>query len=412
MTKKLTEFEFSPNLIIPGFDVKVENEHSCHVVSKDGRHRFSAKIEVPYIKISGPMFAKPLVARVGPWEWVCRYATDADDVITQVANSLRWMDQLLNEGFSAKIDRHELILSHPSKPDYSLRMCLIDARRLVSSPYTSVYTEIGYCGPEYDVVWSTQRNRLERRDISNLRLIVIDKNFEELAQELKTRVLSLGEPDPRIAQWVTQEIKSELLPQGFTFTPRLDKGIVEWSHPSGLSGSLSFALFTAGYDYYIYYTNPKYPNPHFPTDIEKDKVVLLTCGCPNIQETYTKAWSANEPQDTINDIRSVLACTLVYQEVCSKWKSDILIPKWNGNSLHLVNTKREGEESIILELTREKNKLSLKGMGDKLSYPISGSLRVVDTKKITRTIVERADRHVQKFIRDHKITSKVIEVEW
>jgi putative sterol carrier protein len=224
--------------------------------------------------------------------------------------------------------------------------------------------------------------------------------LEELAQELKARVLSLGEEkDPRITQWVSEEIEKELRSQGFTFTPKPEEGIVEFSHPSGLSGSLSFApftVFTAGGNYDI---NPKYPNLQFPTDIERKKAVLFTLDRPNYREPYTKGFLAKEPQKVIDEIRGFLAIALVHQEVGQAWKSDLLVPKFRQSKLRLVNPELAPNKSIFLELTWKKNKLILKCIGEeteeKLSYPLSNTPTVVDVKEITQAIVERAERHIQ-----------------
>jgi hypothetical protein len=380
MSKKLNEF--SSKLSIPGFDVKVKNKHSCIVKSKDGQHKFSAKIEGNSIKIVGPMFDEPLGDVVGPFG---QFTQDADDVITYLANSLKLMDQLSSEGFSAKIVEKELVLSHSSKPDYSLRMYLTDARKFTSSPYNSVYTLVRYCGPVYDA-----NNWYPNWAIDTKKLIVTNKGLEELTRELKDRVLSLGEPDPRIAQWVTQEIENTLAPQGFTFTPKPKKGIVEFAHPTGISGSLSFAPFAVDLDYDI---PPKYPHPHFPTDIEKPKVVLLTLDRPNYRKPYTTEFLARGSQEVIHAIQGFLAIALVHKE-SHAWRSDLLVPKLRYSKLLLVNTERPGNEAI-LEIEREKDKLVLRGMGEALSYPLSNTPTVVDTKEITQAIVERAERHIQ-----------------
>jgi hypothetical protein len=388
--------KISLDLTIPEFDVKVKNNRFCQVISKDGRYEFEAKIKKGVIKISGPMFSKPLKGDVGPWAWggnSYEFTTDADDVITHVANLLRLMDVFSRDGFSAKINQNMLVLSHSSRPDYSLCMWLTDARKFVFSPYTAVYTPIKYCGPAYDEAWNPKWHH-EGAYFSNIRLAVANKKFEELSKELKTRILTLGEPDPRIAQWVTQEVETALLPQGFTFTPRPEKASVEISHPSGLSGSLSFAHFTAG----AHTINTKFPNPHFPTDLEGQKVVLFACALPNNQEPYTRAWSANEPDKAINDIHGLLALVLLHEEICKEWKSDILIPKWENNSLHLVNTKLNEGGASIFTLTSAKEKLILTGGGEERSYPFSDILNKGNTKKITREIVVLAEKHVQEFL--------------
>jgi hypothetical protein len=405
MSKSPTKI--SPDLTIPGFTVKVEDSHSCQVKSKDGRYEFSAQFGAKLIKIYGPIFPTPLQdAGVRSWsDNTFDYSTDADDVITHVANSLRLMDKLSSEGVSAKIDGYWLVLSHPSKPDYSLRMHLTDARKFAFCADPSVYTVVEYCGPAYD----EKINAKWQADINNHRLIVTNKGLDELAQEIKARVLSLGEKkDPRIAHWVKEEIESALAPQGFTFIPKPEKGIVEFSHPTGVSGSLLFALFTKGIEWDI---RPKYPDLHFPTDIEREKVVLFTLDRPNYREPYTKGFLAEEPEEVIHEFRRLLALRLVYQEVSHAWKSDLLVPKLRESRMLLVNTELDGKEAIVLELTREKDKLVLSGMGEKLSYPILDTPTVVDTEAITRAIVERAEKYVQEFSqKTGYIFSQVVEI--
>jgi hypothetical protein len=70
------------------------------------------------------------------------------------------------------------------------------------------------------------------------------------------------------------------------------------------------------------------------------------------------------------------------------------VPKLRYSKLLLVNTERPGNEAI-LEIKREKDKLVLKSAGEVLSYPLSNTPTVVDTKEITQAIVERAERHIQ-----------------
>jgi hypothetical protein len=406
MSKKLTEI--SPDLTIPGFDVKVKNPHSCQVRSQDGRYEFSVEInegrELP-LKIYGNIVSKPKGFRLGAWKGCMEYTTDADDAITQVANLLKLMDKLSSEGFSAKIDDGALVLSHPFKPDYNLRMSLADGRKIVPLKNTSLYTYVEYCGPAYDTKSNT---KWQLDGIDNGRLIVTNKGLEELAEELKARVLSLGEEkDPRITQWVSEEIEKELRSQGFTFTPKPEKGIVDFFHPVGLSGSLSFAPFTVG-DLDL---NPKYSSLQFPTDIGTEKVVLFTCDRPNYREPYTKGFLDKEPQNVIDEFRRLLALRLAYQDVCKTWKSDLLVPKLRHSKILLVNPELDGNESIILELAREKDKLVLRGMGEELSYPILDTPTVVDTEAITRAIVERAEKHVQEFSqKTGYIFSQVVEV--
>jgi hypothetical protein len=402
MNKKLTEI--SPDLTIPGFDVKVHSPHSCQVRSQDGRYEFSVEIaesgDYP-LTISGNSVSEPWSFRLGAWKAGMNYTTDAGDAITQVATLLKLMDKLSSEGFSAKMEYSSLFLSHPSKPNYQLRMGLADARKIVDLKNTSLYTWVQYYGSAYDA----KANTKWRLGIDSSRLIVTNQGLEELAQELKARILSLGEEkDPRIAQWVSEEIEKELLPQGFTFIPKPEEGIVECLHPDGFSGSLSFAPFTVG----NFDLNPKYPNPNFPTDIEGEKAVLFTLDRPNSREPYTKGFLAKYPQEVIHEFRRFLALPLVYREVCHAWKSDILVPKLNGNSLQLVNTKIEGDDSIILELTVENGKLVLKDK--KNSYEISD-----DPREIAQTIVGLAENHVQEFIQANgvKLTNtRVVEIDF
>jgi hypothetical protein len=398
---------FSLDLTIPGFDVRVANARVCHAKSKDGSHEFSAEIEGPFMRIYGSTLPKPLSAWIAEWKRSGHtFTSNVNDLITHVANSLRLADELAKDGFPAKINENTLVVSHPSKPSYSLRMYLTDARKFAASPPTSVYTAIEYCGPAYDEKSNT---KWKGNQVNNHRLVPIDKDFDEFCQELKTRVLSLGEPDPRIEQWVSQELEAHLLPQGFIFTPKPEKGIVELSHPAGLSGDLSFAPFTAGVDYHI---NPKYPNPHFPNDIEKLKVVLFTCKHPNIQDPYTQAWLETKPHEAIHTIQGLLALALVYQEICKDWKSDILVPKLSFDRLQLVNTKLKGQNSIALTLTPKNTKLLLKVRRKKYSYPVSSYPPIVETNKITQEIISRAEQHVQEFIRANGLTTKIIEIDF
>jgi hypothetical protein len=411
MSKELTEI--SPDLAIPGFDVKVKNKHSCQVKSQDGRYEFSVEMDESYaypLRFSGNMLHWPFadgslaIGKVGAWESRgIKFTTDADDAITHVANCLKLMDQLSSEGFSAKIERGLLIFSHPSKPGYHLSMRLADSRKIVPLKNTSLYTFVEYHGPAYAPEANT---KWQLNGINNSRLIVTNKGLEELAQEIKARILSLGEEkDPSITQWVSEEIEKELVSQEFTFIPKPEEGIVEFSHPSSFSGSLAFAPFTAGKDYI---PSPKYSNPQFPTDIETGKVVLFTLDRPNSRKPYTKAFLAKEPQDVIDEFRQFLALPLLHREVCHTWKSDILVPKLNGNSLQLVNTKIEGNGSIILELTAEKGKLRLKNKGK--PYEISD-----DPGKIAQTIADLAEKHVQEFIQENGIkltNTRVVEIDF
>jgi hypothetical protein len=89
---------------------------------------------------------------------------------------------------------------------------------------------------------------------------------------------------------------------------------------------------------------------------------------------------------------------LLHEEICKEWKSDILIPKWENNSLHLVNTKLNEGGASIFTLTSAKEKLILTGGGEERSYPFSDILNKGNTKKITREIVVLAEKHVQEFL--------------
>jgi hypothetical protein len=405
MSKKLTEIssdpetKISPDLTIPGFDVKVHSPNFCQVKSQDGRHEFSVYSDEISQKIilSGNIVSRPCYCSLAWQWWGIKFITDADDVITQVANLLKLMDQLSSEGFSAKIDGRNLVLSHPSKPGCQLLMGLGDTRKIVFLKNTSLYTGVEYRGPAYHF-----NTKWQLKGISNSRLIVINKGLEELTQEIKARLLSMGEEkDPRITQWVSEEIEKELCSQGFTFAPKPEEGIVEFSHPSGLSGSLAFAHFTVG-DLDL---NPKYPDPNFPTDIKNENVVLFTLYHRNYQKPYTKGFSAKEPQKVIDEFRQFLAISLVYQEVCKAWKSDILVPKLEGKGLQLVNTKIEGDDSTILELTVEEDKLSLKGSGK--TYKISD-----DPGEIAQAIADLAGKRVQEFIQANGLTTKIIEIDF
>jgi hypothetical protein len=408
MSKKLTEI--SRDLTIPGFDVKVKNAHSCQVRSQDGRHEFSVEIDkssedesIEELKLSGNIVSRPCYCRLGALEgFGIEFTADADDAITHVANSLKLMDKLSSEGFSAKIKYDNLVLSHPSKPDYSLRMCLTDASKVVPLRNTSVYTWVEYRGPAYD---RRSNTKWQLNGINNGRLIVTNKGLEELAQELKARILSLGEEkDPQIAQWVFEGIEKELCSQGFTFIPKPEEGIVEFLHPNGFSGSLSFAPFTVG----NFDLNPKYPNLQFPTDIEAEKIVLFTWDRPNSREPYTKGFLAKEPQKVIDEFRQCLAISLLHREVCHAWKSDILVPKLEGKRLQLVNTKIKGNDSTILELTVENGKSVLKDK--KNSYKISD-----DPREIAQTIADLAEKHVQEFIQANGIkltNTRVVEIDF
>jgi hypothetical protein len=403
---KKARTKISPDLTIPGFDVKVKNPHSCQVRSQDGRYEFSVEIESGEypLKISGNIVSEPSHFRLAWNAGGIEFITDADDVITHVANSLKLMAQLSSEGFSAKIEEYYLVLSHPSKPGYQLRIHLADARKIVPLENTSVYTWVDYCGPAYD---KDSNTKWRLNGIDSGRLIVINKGLEELAQELKARVLSLGEgKDPRITQWVSEEIEKELHSQGFTFAPKPEKGIVDFFHPVGLSGTLSFAPFTAGdYDF-----NPKYPNPQFPTDIEREKAVLFTLDRRKYREPYTKGFLAKEPQEVIDEFRQCLAISLLHREVCHAWKSDILVPKLKGKRLQLVNTKIEGDDSIILELTLEGDKFRLREKDKEKPYEISGK-----PGKIAQTIADLAEKHVKEFIQANgvKLTNtRIVEIDF
>jgi hypothetical protein len=106
------------------------------------------------------------------------------------------------------------------------------------------------------------------------------------------------------------------------------------------------------------------------------------------------------PQQVIEEIRGFLAIALVHQEVCHEWKSNLLVPKLRHSKMLLVNTELDGNKSIIFELNRERGRLVLRGMGEELYYPIWDIPTVVDTKEITRTIVELAEKHIQEFIQN------------
>jgi hypothetical protein len=303
------------------------------------------------------------------------------------------MDKLSSEGFSAKIDNEWLVLSHSSKPGYSLQIWLADARKIAATNNSPIYTTVRYYGP---AAYYYVSDRKWEAGLNNERLIVTNKGLEELAQELKARILSMEEEkDPRITQWVSEEIEKELVSQGFTFTFKPEKSIVEFSHPTGLSGTLSFAPFTLGaLDF-----SPKFPNLQFPTDIEGGKVVSFTCDRPNYREPYTKAFLAKEPQLVIDEIRGFLALPLVYQEVCNAWKSDLLVPKLRHSKMLLVNTELD-DKNIILELTLENSMLVLKAMMGELGMKAQRFYipTVVDTKAIAKDIVVLAENHVQEFI--------------
>jgi hypothetical protein len=330
---------------------------------------------------------------------VARYA---DEIITNVANSLRLMDVFSSDGFSARIDGKKLVLSHSSKPDYSLEMFIADARRLYGSrsPYAVVY----YSGPEYNPC-NSQWN------ITNLRYVRIPKNFEKFADGLKARVLKLGEPDTRIFQWVENAIGDALLSYGFTITPRPEKNVVEISHPVGISGSYSISHYTVGelFDDFSF----EWPNPHFPTDIETQKVVFFTYNLPDTQEPpVTTGCPINLAElPSIYEIQTILALSLVYQEFCNTFKSDILTPGWKKRKnkgmweeeiLQLVNPKLNGNESVILTLRRKycdkqrKNYLVLEGMEQKLTFPFSDTPPFVDTEKVTQAMVKLARKFLQE----------------
>jgi hypothetical protein len=317
------------------------------------------------------------------------------------------MDKLSSEGFSAEMEENWLVLSHPSKPNYELRMSLANVQRIVGLKNNSLYTRVEYRGPAYNDRDAYRKWQLN--SIDNSRLIVINKDFEELAQELKTRFLKLGEPDSRITKWVDQEIEKELLPQGFTFTPKPEEGIVEFSHPVGLSGTLSWGLFSGNFED----LDSKYPNPHFPTDIENERFVLFTCNLPNTQYPYTNGWKANSADSAISDFRGILAIVLVYQEVCNAWKSDILEPRIENNSLQLVNTRLPKEKAIAFELAVRYNKLRLwdHTRQEYRDYKFSNAPTVVNTKEITQAILAEADQHVQEFIRAQGPNTAVPEVD-
>jgi hypothetical protein len=436
MAKKTLYREISPDLTIPGFDVKVGKSRStCRVKSKDGRHQFLARVNLVEsernsyyaLRIQGPMFPKPLTTELyhcgldlydgGAQE----VAQCADDVITNVANSLRLMDVFSSDGFSAdgfsaRIDGEKMVLSHSSKPDYSLEMSIAKAIRLNGlsrSPYAVVY----YSGPEYN---PCTPKIICGEYITNLRYVPIPKNVEKFADELKARVLKLGEPDTRIFQWVGNEIGEALLSYGFTITPRPEKNVVEISHPVGISGSYSISPYTVGEDFDF---KLQCPNPHFPADIETSNVVFFTYSLPDTQTQeppVTSEYQITWGSEAIEEIQTILALSLVYQEFRNTFKSNILTPrlKNKGEILQLVNTELEGDESVILTLAceycykKDKYHLVLNGMEKKLTFPFTDTPTVVDTKKVTQDMVELAEEYVRKF-RQEKISllTRVEEID-
>jgi hypothetical protein len=384
MKKELTKI--SPDLTIPGFDVKVTNERFCRVTSKDGRYEFSAQVSGGILVISGSMFPKPLLEYIGSWKTemssiVYEVTAAVDDAITHVANSLRMIDEFSRDGYSAKIKGNWLVLSHSSKPDYSLLMSISDARKCCGN----LYATLEYLGPAYQADNNLYRDwEGNRWEICGTKFMQLNIELDELIKALKARILSMGEPDLEIFEWFPKNLEKDLLPLEFTFTPNLDKACVEFSHPSGLSGSLSFALFSTSRDF---------PPP-------KQKAVLFTFTHPDYQKPYLRSWLHDHaPEKTLVDIRQILFLVLVLQEVNKKWKSDILIPKLSGHCLQLVNTRLKNNESIILECTPNNKTLLLKGMGDTLSYPLPDIPAVFDANDITRNIVSRAEMHVQEFLK-------------
>jgi hypothetical protein len=72
-----------------------------------------------------------------------------------------------------------------------------------------------------------------------------------------------------------------------------------------------------------------------------------------------------------------------------------IVPKLNVDSLQLVNTKIEGDESIILELTLEGDKFRLREKDREKPHKISDN-----PGEIAQTIVGLAEKHVQEFTQE------------
>jgi hypothetical protein len=354
--------KFNPSLTIPGFDIKLENEHSCKLTSRDGRNEVAATIDESNRKIiiSGPMFPKPLEEEIS-------YLRCPDDVITNVAKALTLVTALpASEGFSARIDGNELVFSQVAKPGYSLRMTLPQGKLI-------------FCGQAYEnevnAGWNT----------GGAKFFHLSQDLEKLIPELKAYILNLGEPvagPNEIANWATQKLE-KLLPQGFTFTPRPEAASVEFSHPVGLSGAFSFSIF---------------PN--------KQKMILFSCNHPNYQKPYRKEWLENEANDIIYAMRGALALALVHQGVGKEWKSTILKPELSFTSLQVVNTKLTGWQANVLQFCVERERMCMTGNDDHEPkwryYPISDIPTVINVKKPIRLILERAERINNTFVKETK----------
>jgi hypothetical protein len=210
-------------------------------------------------------------------------------------------------------------------------------------------------------------------------------------------------------------MQAELQLQGFTSTLDPKEGLVKFSHPGGLKGSLALEPDFLWYDF-----SQKYPDSDFPNDILIEKeVLLLTYNFSNDREPKVIEYN-NNPHKIARAIAKLAekyvhvnrTLPLVYREVCHAWKSDILVPKLNGDSLQLVNMKIEGDDSIVLELTveEEKDKLALKNKDKKDYYEISD-----DPGEIAQTIVDLAEKHVQEFIQANGIkltNTRVVEIDF
>jgi hypothetical protein len=85
------------------------------------------------------------------------------------------------------------------------------------------------------------------------------------------------------------------------------------------------------------------------------------------------------------------------------------VPKLNGNSLQLVNTKIEGDDSIILELTVEGDKFRLREKDKEKPHKISDN-----PGEIAQKIASLAEKHVKKFIQANGIkltNTRVVEID-
>jgi hypothetical protein len=265
-----------------------------------------------------------------------------------------------------------------------------------------------YCGPAYE----DKGEKWKYRDYSwdSSRLVAIDQDLDKFAEGLKARVLSLGDEKHLIPPQWGQEMQAELQLQGFTSTIEPKEGIVKFSHPGGLKGSLALIPHGSWYDF-----SQKCRDSDFPNDILIEKEVLLACNLLNDQKSKFIKYD-NNPHEIARAIAKLAekyvqvnrTLPLVYREVCHAWKSDILVPKLNGDSLQLVNTKLKGDDSIILELTPEKDKLVLKDKKD--YYEISD-----DPREIAQTIADLAEKHVQEFIQANGIkltNTRVVEIDF